>query len=378
MGLPRKMSKKVQLEQEIQKLHATYGEEFVNALLNNQLFGGHYLESAHPNNTMNDKTIEEAMEEFFNSNHFLQLADSSKKTYQSEARTFLDFCNKIFPNGTQESVLVFMEKPTLLLEYLKETENLSTRNKRSSFLRSFFKVICKREILNADINFSRVLPIIQNEDEEPKALNQHQVRELLHLAREGNNNFRNYTLLWVMLGSGIRVGEVTQIQIGDIIPETQHLLIIPKKKRTLRTEKVKRKIALPALKTLINYVNFTYGHLIDTDINYKNLYVFSKDGGKTPLTERTIQIIIKDLIDKCQSIPDDEKRKYSTHSLRHTFALSALESGIDIYRISKLLGHEYVKSTEVYLKLFDHHLQEAIEMHPFANIDFEKIWDDET
>lgn len=47
------------------------------------------------------------------------------------------------------------------------------------------------------------------------------------------------------------------------------------------------------------------------------------------------------------------------HSFRHTYATLQLASGTDIYTVSKLLGHEHVKTTEIYTKVIDAKKKEA-------------------
>jgi len=47
----------------------------------------------------------------------------------------------------------------------------------------------------------------------------------------------------------------------------------------------------------------------------------------------------------------NRKPKIHFHSLRHGYATEALRSGVDLYTISKLLGHEDVSTTTIYAHL---------------------------
>ncbi len=46
-----------------------------------------------------------------------------------------------------------------------------------------------------------------------------------------------------------------------------------------------------------------------------------------------------------------KKPKIHFHSLRHGYATEALRSGVDLYTISKLLGHEDISTTTIYAHL---------------------------
>ena len=58
------------------------------------------------------------------------------------------------------------------------------------------------------------------------------------------------------------------------------------------------------------------------------------------------------------------KKSVSFHTARHTFATMCLTSGIDIYTVSKLLGHRDLKTTQVYAKLIDKVKTEAVNKLP--------------
>ena len=58
------------------------------------------------------------------------------------------------------------------------------------------------------------------------------------------------------------------------------------------------------------------------------------------------------------------KKKITFHSSRHTFATLAITQGVDIYTVSKLLGHRDLKTTEVYAKIIDSKLNDAVNRLP--------------
>jgi site-specific recombinase XerD len=46
-------------------------------------------------------------------------------------------------------------------------------------------------------------------------------------------------------------------------------------------------------------------------------------------------------------------KKISFHNFRHTYYTLQLSMGTDIYTDSKMLGHRYVKTTQIYAKIVD-------------------------
>ena len=67
---------------------------------------------------------------------------------------------------------------------------------------------------------------------------------------------------------------------------------------------------------------------------------------KEALTARSIQRILKKYLNF-----SGINSKYSTHTLRHTFATHLLEGGADIKVIQQLLGHSSPETTKIYTHL---------------------------
>lgn len=57
-------------------------------------------------------------------------------------------------------------------------------------------------------------------------------------------------------------------------------------------------------------------------------------------------------------------KRLSFHKSRHTFATLVLSSGVDLYTVSKLLGHKNLQTTQIYAKVVDEKKQRAVAKLP--------------
>jgi len=58
------------------------------------------------------------------------------------------------------------------------------------------------------------------------------------------------------------------------------------------------------------------------------------------------------------------KISFTLHQLRHTFATLMIEGGCDIYSLSRMMGHEDIRTTTIYLSATANHLQSQMMKHP--------------
>ena len=56
------------------------------------------------------------------------------------------------------------------------------------------------------------------------------------------------------------------------------------------------------------------------------------------------------------------EKPISFHTSRHTWATRALSKGMKIHHVSKLLGHASVRTTEVYAKIINKDLDDAMDV----------------
>ena len=87
----------------------------------------------------------------------------------------------------------------------------------------------------------------------------------------------------------------------------------------------------------------------------------SSDGEQHPITTSSIQWIIKESRSKINT-----KKKFTAHTLRHSFATHLLEDGMNILTIKELLGHSRIETTMVYLQIA--HLENHTKFSPLDTL----------
>ncbi|HCM89006.1 MULTISPECIES: tyrosine-type recombinase/integrase [Vagococcus] len=76
-------------------------------------------------------------------------------------------------------------------------------------------------------------------------------------------------------------------------------------------------------------------------------YVFVSKSGNQLKNNVLLEKIVRDACNEV-GVRDEIQRK-SCHSLRHYYAQKLLKSGVNLYTISRLLGHSNIKTTQTYL-----------------------------
>ncbi len=75
-----------------------------------------------------------------------------------------------------------------------------------------------------------------------------------------------------------------------------------------------------------------------------------------PVDPRRVQKLVKEVANRTKL-----SRDITPHVLRHTFATLALQKGMSLAAVKKILGHDRLSTTEIYLNLTDIHIQEEYE-----------------
>jgi integrase len=145
----------------------------------------------------------------------------------------------------------------------------------------------------------------------------------------------------------------TGLRISDLKTLTWGNIEYSKRQIIKRQEKTKRKVFIPIKNT-------AWGIIDDKTIHkYTDPVFLHVSKMKDNNNYRLVKWAYKAGIDK----------KIGWHTARHTFAVQSLESGADIFTVSRLLGHTDIKTTQQYAKATDKMRREAIDALPQITIE---------
>ena len=171
------------------------------------------------------------------------------------------------------------------------------------------------------------LPRPQKDSKLPDVLSPVEVKRLFASV----DNLKHRTMLMLAYASGLRVGELVRPRIEDVDGDRGLMHI--------RTAKGKRD----------RFTVFPES-LRDQLLAYWKQYNLGTSGWHFPgytidrhLGERSIQAVMERALRQ-----SGIKKPVSMHTLRHSFATHLLERGTDLRYIQALLGHQSVRTTEVY------------------------------
>ena len=295
-------------------------------------------------------------------------AINTKIAYCKDAKIFLNFLktlskfnfitdiNQFNPDHMNELTKTDIEDYLLYLENYSVTYKsnsskdvtLSIQNdkqgkmRKLASLRSLFDYLYSSELIDKDVTKLVRMPKIN--DKIKSRLSVDEVVEFLDTIESGSGlskkekqffnstRVRDIAIATTLLGTGIRVSELVNLNINDISFKDSHF-------------KVTRK----GQKEEIIYCNDEVIHALSEYYNERKMIegvflgdeqAFFLSSQKRRINEKSVRNMIKKFTQRCGIV-----KNITPHSLRRTFGTNLYNEVGDVYLVAELLGHKSVETT---------------------------------
>ena len=181
-------------------------------------------------------------------------------------------------------------------------------------------------------------------------LNPEQVERLLNSPQISNIiGLRDKAILETLFSTGLRVSELVNLNRDQVDSERKEFGVKGKGNKL-------RVVFLSdtAAQWIERYLRSRQDNFKPMFIRHSGKVNAQKSGEKMRLTARSIQRIVARYA-KRAGLPIEA----TPHTLRHSFATDLLISGADIRSVQEMLGHESIRTTQVYTHVTNRHLKEV-------------------
>jgi len=246
----------------------------------------------------------------------------TQHNYFSKIKYFFDYTNND-PEVSEQNIKSY-------LYYLINDRKLSNEYLRSSY--SALKYFCVQTL---DMPWVMdQIPRLKKTKKLPVWLTQKEVFKLIHNAA----NIKHKALLLIVYSSGLRVSEVSQLKLTDIIRDKMRINV-----RQGKGAKDRYTILSSICLSCLEYYWKKYR---------PEFCLFPGKKQNHPISIRACQYAFQLAKSKAGIL-----KKCGIHSLRHSFATHYLESGGGIFQLQQFLGHKRLKTTLVYLHIQEEKIQ---------------------
>ncbi|HKO96143.1 MAG TPA: tyrosine recombinase XerC [Pyrinomonadaceae bacterium] len=283
------------------------------------------------------------------------------RNYGSDLEQFLDHLAPANgKNGKrQEPLLTEIDHLTIrewLAKLHSEQKTKSSIARKLAALRTFFQFLVREGLL--ELNPAKLVSTPRLEKKLPKHLSVEDAIKFIELPDlETDLGKRDRAMLELMYATGVRVAELTKLNLGHIDFKNRLIRVTGKR----RKERIVP-FGEPALDALRSYLDVRDRFLNEAPVSEREPEALFLNYQGTRITTRSVGRMVEKYIRVCAGQHD-----ISPHALRHSFATHLLDSGADLRDIQELLGHARLSTTQIYTHVSMEKLIEVYDKaHPKA------------
>ena len=296
-------------------------------------------------------TWSEAIENYVNYLRFEKNAsENTIEAYVSDLQKLQDFAEQNLMNITPITIS-YEHLQEFLYQVSKINYSERTQARWISSIKGFFSFLLEDEL--REDNPSALLETPKLGLYLPDTLSLEEIEKLISATDENTDLAkRNRCMIEVLYGCGLRVSELTELQISNINFKENYLKIQGKGDKVRFVP-----LADYTADFIKNYINNIRSK---QKINPKHSDILFLNSRGAQISRQMVFLIIKEIVRKAGI-----QKNISPHTFRHSFATHLLQNGADLRFIQEMLGHSSITTTEIYTHLNTEELHETIlKYHP--------------
>jgi integrase/recombinase XerD len=221
-----------------------------------------------------------------------------------------------------------------------------------SSVRSFHRFLVREGVVDHDPTAGVSQPRLPRSL--PRPLPVEDVRRLLEAPDvETPAGIRDRAILELLYGSGLRISELTGLDVDDVDLEEASVRVLGKGGK-------EREVPLGSFAADAVRAYLTRGRPALASGTTRGALFLNARGGR--LSRQSCARVLTAYVRRAGI-----DRRVTLHTLRHSFATHLLEGGADVRVVQELLGHASVGTTQIYTLVTEQHLREVYETsHPRA------------
>jgi integrase/recombinase XerD len=255
------------------------------------------------------------------------LAENTISAYHNDLTQYLHFLEG---QGVGDWAATSQETIQDFLRLLKDKGlSSSSAARKLAALKTFYHYLLQQQVINENPTVSLERP--KTGRYLPKVLTQAEVQTLLH---QPSLAPRERAIMELLYSGGLRVSELTKVNISDVNLHEGHLRMVGKE--------AKERI-IPLSETAIQAIEVYLKQVRPTQKSRPQERALFLNYAGRRLSRQCIWKIVKEAA-RTAAIQLD----ITPHTLRHSFAIHLLEKGVDIRSVQELLGHADISTTQIY------------------------------
>ena len=278
--------------------------------------------------------MEELTKEFILDCKVRNLAPRTVRNYEKQLAYFLRFLKEAEDVETLEEL-----KPIHIKKFIAMLQEKKNKPSYVNDLLKVVKVLCRyayNEGYIDELPTKRVKNV-----KEPKVLihtfsDDEIVRMIQYYDGADYLSVRNRVMLMMLFDTGLRISEIINMKPEQIRQGYFNVFGKGRKERVVPQDAIVSKWLMKYDRARDSYFEYRFA---------EDYYFLSKNG-----KHLTTEAVNKFMKKAGQAVGVNPLVRVSPHTCRHTFAHQELKNGLDLYSLSRLLGHESVSITQRYLE----------------------------